>query len=87
MSDTCMLELQTENKNLKQQLENNSKGVESLLAHMDAHKQLLNEQLQNGLALRSNLILVQKRHQELETEVNDLKKKLADATANTSKSE
>lgn len=78
--------LELENKNLKVQAENNSKGVEQLLSNLDAHKQMLNEQLQTSLALRTNLITLSKQNQNLTAQVEDLKKKL-DAALSVSKAE
>lgn len=58
-------ELQAENAALKQQAEQNSAGIHGLLAQLDAHKQMLNENLSVTLNLRTNTILLQKSNKEI----------------------
>lgn len=80
--------LQQENNTLKQQMAANSQGVQGLLAQLDAHKQSLNEALNVGLNLRTNLIMFQKQNEQLvakiqeqEKQINSLNQQLTDATA------
>lgn len=74
--------------------EMNQKELElnSLRAAVDAHKGMINEQLQNSLHLRTNLVLFQKELQRITNEKNaseatlkaqiqSLDQQLADATA------
>jgi len=71
--------LQVENANLKKKAENNSRGVEGLLAQIDAHKGLIHENLGQNLQLRTNIILFQKEQKALVSKIEDLNKKLSDA--------
>ena len=80
-------ELKAENEQLKAQALQNSQGVQSLLAQLDAHKQQMNESITAGLQLRSNLFLFQKAHKEqadhiatLNKQIESLNQQLGDAT-------
>lgn len=64
-------ELSLENDNLKKQAEQNSEGVQNLLAQLDAHKQFINEILVGGINLRTNIILLQKQVQELSVKLQE----------------
>ena len=80
-------ELKSENENLKQQLSNNTQGINSLVAQLEAHKQSLNDSLNLGLQLRTNLIMFQKANKELtdslatqKQQIDSLSQQLEDAT-------
>lgn len=68
--------LKQENDNLKKQLEANSNGVQTLLAQLDAHKQMLNEQFASSIQVRSNLVLYQKAHKEVTDKNSELLKQI-----------
>ncbi len=77
-----------ENDALKAQLDQNSKGVENLLAQLDAHKGMLNESLNACVNMRTHLIIEQKKAQEtagkmgqLGNQITTLTQQLADANA------
>ena len=74
-------ELQVENENLKKQALQNSQGIQGLLAQVDAYKQLVNENTQISINLRTNLILFQKASEELSGKVSALNKQLEEAKA------
>lgn len=58
MTQEMIQTLTQENEKLKEQ--NNY-----LCSQLDAHRGLLNEQLQTGISLRTNLIILQKQLQEM----------------------
>ena len=72
-------ELLKENEALKKQLAQNQQGVEGLLAQLDAHKEHLNESLNSGLNMRTNVIYLKKQNNVLTAQVNELKKSLEEA--------
>jgi chromosome segregation ATPase len=76
MSDDQIKKLTDENEQLKKQAEQNSKGVEGLLAQLDAHKGNLSEAIQTGLNLRTQLILFQKENKRVTDFATDLQNKL-----------
>jgi hypothetical protein len=67
-----------ENIALKKQLENNAQGVQGLLAQLDAHKQMMNDSLNQGLALRTQLILLQNQNKQLNEHNTSLRQQLAE---------
>lgn len=69
--------LQTENNTLREQLQNQSKGIENLLSQLEAHKGLVNEQLGVNLQLRTNLVLFQKELQKVNAQLADANAKIA----------
>ena len=71
-----MSELDKENAQLKQQLQNQTQGVNQLLAQLDAYKATLNDMVNNSVILRMNFTLSQKQVQELNVLVDTLKKEL-----------
>jgi polyhydroxyalkanoate synthesis regulator phasin len=62
---------------LKAQIENGKKGVDGLLAQLDAHKQLFNETLNASLSQRTHNILLTKQNQELINKVHSLNDEVA----------
>lgn len=66
--------VELENVNLKKQLEQNSQGVQALLAQIDAYKGELADSRTICLQLRTNLIMFQKSHKELSDKLNELNK-------------
>ena len=71
---------------LTKQLEQQSAGVENLLAQLDAYKGSYNEAIQIGLNLRINLVMFQKENKKLhdknvvlQKSVDELGSKLNDA--------
>lgn len=66
---------------LKKLNEAHEQTVNGLVYQLDAHKQMLNENLQISLNLRTNLCMFQKEYQKLQVQVADLTKQLADANA------
>ena len=80
--------LQKENVAMKTQLSQNQQGVEGLVAQLEAHKGMLGEQLNQGLALRAEMVRLNKLLQlatvdaQAKTEqVKTLTQQLADANA------
>ena len=73
-------DLQTENEQLKTQLNQNSQGVQALLAQIDALKEKVNEGNYTDLQLRTNCILLQKANKELAEEISSLKLKVNELT-------
>lgn len=65
MTVECLDTLKKENESLKNQAIQNSQGVNSLLASLDAHKQHLNDVNNLVLNLRTNNILLTKSNKEL----------------------
>jgi hypothetical protein len=61
-----VVSLQAEIDALKAQAAQNSQGVNSLVAQLEAHKHHLNDTLTGCLNLRTHLVLAQKRIAELE---------------------
>jgi len=72
-------ELLKENEALKKQLAQNQQGVEGLLAQLDAHKEHLNESLNTGLNMRTNVIYLKKQNNTLTAQINELKSQLEQA--------
>lgn len=54
--------------------------LKSIKAQLEAHKGMLNEQLQMSIQLRTNLVLFQQAFQEANQKVADLEKRIADLT-------
>lgn len=81
-----IIALTSENKQLKDQLQNNSRGVESLLAQLEAVKAMLNDANTHAMILRTNNILLNKQLKTLSEQVESLNKELADCSSE-SKSE
>lgn len=80
--------LQKENVQLKAQMQQNQNGVDGLIAQLEAHKGMLGEQLNQGLALRAEMVRLNKQLQIVSADaqakaqqVESLTKQLADATA------
>lgn len=80
MSDQ-IIALTSENQQLKDQLQNNARGIENLLAQLDACKAMINESNSNCMILRTNNILINKQVKTLSEQVESLNKQLADANA------
>lgn len=74
-------ELQKENDNLKATVAQQKQNIDGLMAQFEAHKQLLNEQLQVGLTLRANIIMFQKHNNENAVKMNEMQKKIDDLNA------
>jgi|HubBroStandDraft_1064217.scaffolds.fasta_scaffold298424_3 chromosome segregation ATPase len=66
-----------ENEGLKQQLAQNGRGVEGLLAQLDAAKQVIQEHINNSLGLRTNLILFDKQTKQLNAHIENSNKQIA----------
>jgi predicted RNase H-like nuclease (RuvC/YqgF family) len=88
MSEPTIASLTAENAELKKQIENATANHSGLLAQVDAHKGMLSESIQSSLNLRTNLIMFQKKIQELsgviqekDKLINGLNQQLTDATA------
>ena len=73
-------ELTQENNQLKAQATQNSRGVQGLLAQMDAYKDQLSESMGTALNLRTSLIMFQKQNKEYETHVGQLNKRIEELT-------
>jgi regulator of replication initiation timing len=80
--------LQKENVAMKTQLSQNQQGVEGLVAQLEAHKGMLGEQLNQGLALRAEMVRLNKLlqlatvdAQAKSEQVKTLTQQLADANA------
>ena len=80
-------ELQKENVNLKTQMQKNGEGTTLLQAQLDAHKGMLNENLNASLNLRTQLALLSKQandlnatNETLKRQVESLNQQLSDAT-------
>lgn len=77
MSDVKELEaLKSENENLKNQMQQNSVGVQQLFNQLEAHKGELADSRVISLQLRSNLVQAQKAYNELQEENKALKAKI-----------
>lgn len=83
-----MSDLVTENANLKGEVEQLKQNANGLATQLHAHKQTIDELMQSLLNFRTNLMLVQKANQELnsklqtaEKQVASLNQQLTDATA------
>lgn len=87
MTDCNITSLTNENKQLKDQLQNNSRGVENLLAQLDAVKSMFNESNTNCMILRTNNILLNKQVKTLTDKVEELTKLLSSPPISESKSE
>ena len=72
-------ELNAENNKLKTELENSKSGFDVMLSQLDAHREQLNESLNVGLNLRTNVVHLKKQNQKLAQEMDNVKKQLADA--------
>jgi phosphate starvation-inducible protein PhoH len=63
-----------------EELKNNHAIAQSnilgLSAQLEAHKQMLNEQLNANVQLRSNTFILQKNAQDLNTKITELQKEL-----------
>lgn len=70
--------LNAENAGLKRQVQQTSDAVHGLLAQIDAHKQELNNAIQNSIMLRTNTIILQKSNKELVDKINALNAMIAD---------
>ena len=77
-------QLTNENVQLKNALQQNSNGIQTLLAQVDAHKQIINENNQISVNLRTNLILVQKHNAELIEKLKVADAKLVELEAKVS---
>jgi septal ring factor EnvC (AmiA/AmiB activator) len=66
--------LTAENNNMKQQIAQSQAGVEGLLSQLDAHREQLNESLNAGLNMRTNVIFLKKQNSKQVSEYNELKK-------------
>lgn len=53
--------------------------IKGLNAQLEAYKQMLNEQLQTSVNLRTNIILYQQAHQEVSLKNTQLQKELDEA--------
>ncbi len=71
--------LKNKNESLKQLLAQNNNNVAGLVAQLEAHKQMLNDSLNTGLQLRTNLILFQKNNQELSERLEAANKSLLES--------
>lgn len=69
-----MSDLQVENEQLKNQLAQNSVGVQNLSAQLEAHKQSLSESINVGLNLRTNCVLLQKHIESLNVQCDEGRK-------------
>lgn len=61
---------------LKKQLSDQSKGVEGLLAQLEATRQTLTEAMNGAITIRTHLSMSQKQNQELNNLVDSLKKEI-----------
>jgi FtsZ-binding cell division protein ZapB len=77
-AQTAIHNLRSENNNLKDQLNKNSQGVQGLLIQLDACKELLNQNLNSDLQLRTKVLFLQKSNKEFLEHINALKKKIDD---------
>lgn len=80
MSDQ-LTAVELENVNLKEQMQQNSLGVQALIAQIEAHKQFIQDLLNNVLSLRTNLNLFEKQQKLSNGQIEALNKKLLDAEA------
>ena len=80
MSELPLAALAQENTQLKSQLENAINQVNSYVAQLDAHKQMLSESIQSSLSLRATLIVFQKNIQDLNKQLADANAKIAELT-------
>jgi len=69
-------ELQKENVNLKTRMNQNQEGVNNLIAQLEAHKGMVNDGLNFQVQARTQLVLLQKKIQELNAENDSLKKQV-----------
>lgn len=74
-------DLTTENNNLKATLQNNANGIQTVLAQLDAHKQMINENNQIGVNLRTNIILFQKQNEMLNEQLKIANSKIVELEA------
>lgn len=68
-----------ETQNLKNEIEQYKQNSDSLMAQLEAGKQTLGENMQVCLNLRANLIIFQKKIQDLSAELETTKKLLNEA--------
>lgn len=68
--------LKQQNEILKKQLIEQNKGVEGLLAQLDATRQTLNEAMNGAITIRTHLSMAQKQNQELNNVIDALKKEI-----------
>lgn len=79
--------LAVENANLTAQLNQHKQALDGMMAQLDAHREQLNENLNTGMQLRTNLIFVKKQNatltkqnEEWQNKLNAVNKQLEDAT-------
>ena len=65
--------LELENQKLREQVANNSKVFENLLAQLEAHKAMINDCLQNIMNLKTSNILLSNNYNKLNAELEALK--------------
>lgn len=70
--------LNLENANLKKQLEVNQAGIDGLLSQLDAHREQLNESLNSGLTMRTNVLFLKKQNQKLTNQLDSANKRIAE---------
>ena len=72
--------MQKEIDSLKLELANVKQGIDGLLSQIDAHREQLNESLNSGLTMRTNVIFLKKQNNKVTAELNAEKEKLAALT-------
>lgn len=73
--------LELENAQLKAQAAQNSVGIQGLLTQLDVHKQMVSEQVNGAIFLRTQIAMLQKENKELNAKLEALNKQLEEANA------